>query len=81
MVDYVLNMNDLPEQFKGLMDAYSLNIRMAGKKINAARNSKSHFLEIKDLAPSTVKAIQKVFRNDFALDRKFVQTPWPTNAA
>jgi hypothetical protein len=80
MVDYVLNMDDLPEQFKALMDAYSLNIFMEGKKMNVARNSTTH-LEIKDLAPVTVKAIQKVFQNDFALDRKFVKTPWPKTAA
>jgi hypothetical protein len=81
MVDYVLNMDDLAEQFEGLMDAYSFNIRMVGKKINAARNSTTRFLEIKDLAPVTVEAIQNVFQNDFALDRKFAETPLRTIAA
>lgn len=74
MVDYVLNMDDLPEQFKGLMDAYSLNIHMVTKKMNVARNSTTH-LQIKDLDTATVKSIQKVFQNDFALNSKFVKGP------
>ena len=70
MVDYVMNMDDLSNQFQGLMDAYSLKIRMAKKKMNAARNSTTH-LEPKDLDPVTVKSIQKVFHHDFDISPLF----------
>ena len=76
MVDYVLNMDDLPEQFEGLMEAFSLNVHMVTKKMNAARNSTTH-LQVEDLDSVTVKSIQKVFQNDFALNSKFAKSPWP----
>ncbi|CAB9521029.1 Sulfotransferase family [Seminavis robusta] len=79
MVDYVMSMDELPTQFAGLMDAYSLRIKMAKKKINAARNSTTH-LEPKDLDSVTVKSIQKVFRHDFDLSPLFERNPWKKTA-
>lgn len=76
MVDYVLRMEELPEQFHKLMDAYSLNIRMAEQKMNAARNSTTH-LEVQDLDETTIKAVRRVFPHDFDLSAKYKRTPSP----
>ena len=67
-------MEDLPENFRSLMQAYSLNIRLADKKMNAARND-TH-LEVKDLDETTVAAVQKVFPHDFDLSPFYKKTPW-----
>jgi hypothetical protein len=77
MVDYVLRMEELPEQFHQLMDAYSLDIRMEDKKMNAARNSTTH-LEVEDLDETTIKAVRRVFPNDFDLSPFYKKTPTPT---
>lgn len=79
MVDYVLRMEELPEQFHKLMDAYSLDIRMEDKKMNAARNSTTH-LEVEDLDETTIKAVRRVFPNDFDLSPYYKKTPTPTTA-
>jgi len=75
MVDYVLQMEDLPQQFESLMSAFSLDIRMARKKMNAARTSGAH-LEPNDLDAKTVASIQKVFSHDFELTPSYKRTPW-----
>lgn len=75
MVDYVLRMEDLPEQFQSLMDAFRLNIRMAKQKMNVARNSTTH-LDIHHLDHATVSSVQKVFPHDFDLSPVYKQTPW-----
>ena len=75
MVDYVLQMDDLSNQFKALMSAFSLDIRMADQKMNAARTSDAH-LEPHHLNQRTVSSVQHVFAHDFDLSPKYKRTPW-----
>ena len=79
MVDYVLQMDDLSNQFARLMSAFSLDIRMADQKMNAARTSGSH-LEPSHLDKRTVSSIQKVFAHDFDLSPNYKKTPWQKEA-
>ena len=75
MVDYVLQMDDLSNQFKALMSAFSLDIRMADQKMNAARTSDAH-LEPHHLNQRTVSSVQHVFAHDFDLSPNYKRTPW-----
>lgn len=73
MVDYVLEMESLDDQFEKLMSAFSLDIRMAKQKMNAARNS-TH-LEASDLDEVTIAAAQKAFPHDFDLNQQYTRSP------
>jgi hypothetical protein len=77
MVDYVLRMEELPDQFHKLMNAYSMDIQMEDKKMNAARNSTTH-LEVDDLDETTIAAVRRVFPNDFDLSPYYKRTPTPS---
>ena len=79
MVDYVLTMEELAEQFRRLMEAFNLDITMA-QKMNVARTSDNH-LDVHHLDEATVSSIQKVFPNDFELSPEYHKTPWKTESA
>lgn len=80
MVDYVLQMDDLSNQFSKLMGAFSLDIRMAAQKMNAARTSGAH-LEPSHLDQRTVSSVQQVFAHDFELSPNYKKTPWEQQVA
>ena len=80
MVDYVLRMEDLEDQFPLLMGAFNLSIRMAKQKMNVARTSETH-LDVHHLDEATVSSIQKVFPNDFDLSPTYNHTPWKAETA
>jgi hypothetical protein len=75
MVDYVLNMEELPDQFHHLMDAFNLPLRMkSSHKMNVARTSTTH-LDVHHLDKKTVSSVQKVFPNDFDLSPLYEKAP------
>ena len=65
MVDYVLEMEQLDEQFGKLMGAFGLDIRLAKHKMNAGGRNSTNHLDVHDLDDTTLLAAHKVFPHDF----------------
>jgi hypothetical protein len=66
MVDYVLRMDNLQEEFPSLMQAYGVNAVMSSKKRNVARND-TRDLEPKHFDETTRGRVQDTYMHDFDL--------------
>ncbi|KAG7366244.1 sulfotransferase family protein [Nitzschia inconspicua] len=68
MVDYVLHMDRLPEEFPALMQAYGLNISLPAQKTNTVRNHTTD-LHVDSIDSKVQELIRKVYRDDLELTR------------
>lgn len=66
MVDYVLNMDNLQEEFNALMKAYGISVNMPVHKKNAARNNVAD-LQADHMDRRTHRLLRKHYHHDVAI--------------